>query len=1340
MTYDFDPALTGVGIHSITYTFTDANSCSASASDQIQVFALPIVSFTNPTDLCINSGVQTGLSGGTPTGGVYNGLGVTDNGNGMTYSFDPTIAGIGIHNLTYTFTDGNGCTNASTVNIQVSDIPVVSFIAPAPEVCIEDALVTGLGGGTPFGGIYSGTGVTDDGNGTTFSFDPTAAAPAGGNVSITYTFTDANSCTGTASGTIFVDPICCELIVDCSAIIDQNLACLSEIPTVDNSLVIITEACGQPTISVQTDPLPTNSGCPGNPISVSRTYSVQDEDGNMDECTQVFTIESTQSPSITCPANITISCDADSSPTNTGTATGTASCDDFNLNITFSDVSTQGMGCSEFEFTITRTWTATDDCNRTATCVQTITIEDNTPPNITCPANVSIECDQPSDPTATGTATATGDNCSSDAQLDITFSDISTQTLNGCGNMNFTISRTWTASDPCGNTATCIQTITVEDNTPPAISCPMDLTIECDQPSDPSATGIATATDNCTTAADIVIISSDETTQSNTGCGQYDFVITRTWTATDDCGNVTSCTQRISVIDTQGPSITGPPDVNNLVCNTDPIPAAQTPVEFIALGGTIADNCSNLTEINVSHVDNPPNQALLNFCSADPADRTLTRTYTVTDICGNTSVCEQTFSYLQSIVGPIITSIPFDQTVDCAVNAFPQPHLFQFDIDCGLGATVTVSGPNTTGITGCPGSTIQYTYTVTDICGRSASHVQTYTLINDGPEFVCPVDICVIDCPADLDMIQNTFADYADLATVNVSCLGSTTISNNFNPAGFNLQNCNNGPVVVPNTVAWQIVTFTASDQCGRVGTCTSLVVIRDNDGPVINSTPTDAIRIFDANAQASYEAWANNNIANLVVEDECNGFTPNPVSWTFTPAMPNTTFVGPFATTIVSFIAADNCGNTTTITATFRLKEVPSSNLTTISGTIYTEEDEPLEAVEIFLNTNSMGGSEIQLTSVEGAYEFTTELEQNYEIIPSHLGDILNGITTIDLILMGQHLLEIQTLDSPYKLIAADINRTGSITALDMIELRKLILLIADDYSNNTSWRFVDAEYVFPNPENPFASTFPEERNINNLSQAEVADFIAIKTGDLNGSAQVSTLSPTGDTRNRKTLNFKVDNKQLFSGETYSVDFKASDFKDILGYQFTLEFDPNQLIFVDIEKGKLLDLSKDNFGIHYNHGAITSSWNTTMAKSLPDDAVLFSINFKTNQDIQLRDAFVINSSLTVAEAYSKDFEPMNLELSFDGLNSSTPEFKLYQNQPNPFKSETVIGFSLPESSKATLKIYDVTGRIIKQITDNYAKGYHQVIIDGAELSAVGLLYYQLETSTNKETKKMIKQ
>ncbi len=1427
MTYSFDPASASVGIHTITYSFTDVNGCTNTSTDNIEIFSLPIVSFSNPTDLCINSGVQTGLSGGSPAGGIYSGTGVTDNGNGMTYNFDPAMAGIGMHTITYTFTDGNSCTNAASENVEVWDIPVVNFMAPAPEVCIEDAVVTGLGGGTPTGGVYSGSGVADDGNGTTFSFDPTASAPAGGNVSITYTFTDANGCTGTSNGTIFVDPICCELMVDCSAVSDQNLECLSDIPPVDNSLVIISEACGQATISAQTDPIPANSGCPGNSVSISRTYSVQDEDGNMDACTQTFTIESTQSPSITCPANTTISCDADSSPANTGMATGTASCSDFNLNITFSDVSTQGTGCSEFQYIISRTWTATDNCNRIATCIQTITIEDNTPPTITCPANVTIECDDPSDPTATGSATASGDNCSPDAQLTVTFSDNSTQTANGCGNMNYTISRTWTASDPCGNTATCVQTITVEDNTPPTVTCPVNVTIECDDPSDPTATGtatasgdncspdaqltvtfsdistqtangcgnmnytisrtwtasdpcgntatciqtitvedntppmiicppvvsiecdedtssantgMATATDNCSGASDITIIFSDVSTQTTSGCGQYEYNINRTWIATDNCGNATNCVQRIIVGDTQGPNITCPPNINGLVCNTDPLPDAQSVTDFLAIGGSISDNCSSLTEISVSYVDSPPNQSMLDFCSSDPADRTLTRTYTVTDICGNTSVCSQTFSYLQSIVGPIITSIPLDQTVDCEVNAFPQPHLFQYEIDCGLGATTTVSGPITNGTTGCPGSSISYTYTVTDICGRTASHIQTYTLINEGPEFVCPVDICVIECPADTDMIQNTFDNYANLATVINSCNSSSTITNDFSANGFNLQNCNNGPVAVANAVAWQIVTFTATDQCGRIGSCTALVVIKDTDGPVISSTPTDAIRLFDANAQASYETWANNNIANFIAEDECNGFTSNSVSWSYTPAVPNTTFVGPFATTIVSFIATDDCGNTTSVSATFRLKEVPSSSATTISGTIQTEENELVEAVEIALDMNGLGEGEIQITEENGAYEFTVELEQNYEVVPSRLGDILNGITTIDLILMGQHLLEIQTLDSPYRIIAADINRSGSITALDMIELRRLILLIADDYTNNTSWRFVDAEYIFPNPENPFAATFPEVHNINNLTQAEVADFIAIKIGDLNGSAQVNALASTGDTRDRNTLNFKVDNQELFSGETYSVDFRASDFKDLLGYQFTLEYDPNQLTFVDIQQGQLQDLSMDNFGIKQDQGAITSSWNTTVARSLPDDAILFSINFKANQDVQLGEAILINSRLTEAEAYTKEFESMNLELSFDDITNIFSEFKLYQNQPNPFKSETVIGFSLPESSKATLKIYDVTGRIVKQITDNYTKGYHQLIIDGAELSSVGLLYYQLETATNMATQKMIKQ
>ncbi|WP_299213609.1 T9SS type A sorting domain-containing protein [uncultured Aquimarina sp.] len=200
-TYSFNPTTAGIGVHTITYSLTDANGCSNAASDTIEIFDIPTVTFTAPADLCINAGVQTGLSGGTATGGVYSGAGVTDNGNGMTFSFDPATAGVGIHTITYSLTDANGCSNAASDTIEVFDVPTVTFTAPA-DLCIDAGVQTGLNGGTPNGGIYSGAGVTDDGNGMTFSFDPATAGV--GVHTITYNFTDANGCSNAASDTIEV--------------------------------------------------------------------------------------------------------------------------------------------------------------------------------------------------------------------------------------------------------------------------------------------------------------------------------------------------------------------------------------------------------------------------------------------------------------------------------------------------------------------------------------------------------------------------------------------------------------------------------------------------------------------------------------------------------------------------------------------------------------------------------------------------------------------------------------------------------------------------------------------------------------------------------------------------------------------------------------------------------------------------------------------------------------------------------------------------------------------------------------------------------------------------------
>src|SRR5258705_327929 len=142
-------------------------------------------------------------------------------------------------------------------------------------------------------------------------------------------------------------------------------------------------------------------------------------------------------------------------------ATASDACDP-SVAISFNDVTTPG-NCPG-NFTVTRTWTATDDCGNTSTCSRTIAVQDITPPAITCPTVVSpINC--PAVPTF-GAATAS-DAC--DPSVAISSSDVTTP-----GNCpgNYSVTRTWTATDDCGNTSTCARTIAVQDITPPVITCP----------------------------------------------------------------------------------------------------------------------------------------------------------------------------------------------------------------------------------------------------------------------------------------------------------------------------------------------------------------------------------------------------------------------------------------------------------------------------------------------------------------------------------------------------------------------------------------------------------------------------------------------------------------------------------------------------------------------------------------------------------------------------------------------------------------------------------------------------------------------------------------------------
>ncbi|MGB3547383.1 MAG: hypothetical protein WBA17_10435 [Saprospiraceae bacterium] len=156
LTYTFDPEVVGAGFFDVAFTLTDFRGCSTILTDGIQINEPPTVLFTAPADFDLDAAPQTNLDGGTPTGGTYSGPGVTDNGDGLTYTFDPAAAGAGTHAITYTFTAANGCSAGAVDEVTVfdpdsADDPLVGkastlLVSPNPAVSTITFQLTSSGG------------------------------------------------------------------------------------------------------------------------------------------------------------------------------------------------------------------------------------------------------------------------------------------------------------------------------------------------------------------------------------------------------------------------------------------------------------------------------------------------------------------------------------------------------------------------------------------------------------------------------------------------------------------------------------------------------------------------------------------------------------------------------------------------------------------------------------------------------------------------------------------------------------------------------------------------------------------------------------------------------------------------------------------------------------------------------------------------------------------------------------------------------------------------------------------------------------------------------------------
>lgn len=169
------------------------------------------------------------------------------------------------------------------------------------------------------------------------------------------------------------------------------------------------------------------------------------------------------------------------------------------------------------------------------------------------------------------------------------------------------------------------------------------------------------------------------------------------------------------------------------------------------------------------------------------------------------------------------------------------------------------------------------------------------------------------------------------------------------------------------------------------------------------------------------------------------------------------------------------------------------------VRGTVRREDGSPVPNATVRLAGQ---GNFPALSDSTGRYSIGgLAVQEDYSITVERSGDDLNGVSTFDLLLINKHILGVEPFDSPYKRIAADVNNTQSITTLDMILLRRLILGLDVGFPGQVSWRFVPAGHSFPDPDEPWALPFPEQIAISGLpaNGLDGQDFMAIKLGDVN-------------------------------------------------------------------------------------------------------------------------------------------------------------------------------------------------------------------------------------------------
>lgn len=542
-------------------------------------------------------------------------------------------------------------------------------------------------------------------------------------------------------------------------------------------------------------------------------------------------------------------------------------------------------------------------------------------------------------------------------------------------------------------------------------------------------------------------------------------------------------------------------------------------------------------------------------------------------------------------------------------------------------------------------------------------------------------------------------------------------------------------------------ITWIVSDGCLNRNSCSYLFTVKDCKPP----TPLCLSDIVSTvmNERGEVTIWAKD--FDLKSEDNCTDEDDLIFSFSEDPTHTNQTFTcddienGGTVQNIRIWIT-DEAGNQDFCSVTLDVQDNlaicdnigSEGSLAKVDGFIKTESSKVPHNVELRISSNVAGFPRSTILDDDGTFSFRNlPMGNHYEIESIKNDNPLNGVSTLDLVLIQQHILGVQELTSPYKIIAADVDNNQKVSVSDIIKLRRMILGVDTKFANGQkSWRFIDQQFEFNNSLEPFP--FAEKIILAGVNQdIENINFTAVKIGDINDNVNVQ--SELVENRSKESVSFYVVDKELTQGAYIEIPVYTKDQMKILGFQNTWNYNTEYLKFVDIKSG-LLDVSTSNINRdEQTKGLVAMSWNSASNPQRINETnpALFTLIFEVLKENQLSNLLSITSSKLNAEIYSTLTDIKNLHLVFD---NEIQGLTIVQNQPNPFIDQTVFGIHTSEGLDLNYIIYNSDGSKVYQRSLALGRGLHEEVITDKMLQhRTGIFHVQLQSKFGVQNMKILR-